>query len=122
MLMETNLDKSFLSGEEICKIIETCAKAGVVTLKCGPLELSYAPALNKSPNADSPASEPTNSVSNPENIIQVQINAEKEALEDEEIRTREAQILELGITDPLKYEELLAQGELSEAEELDQDD
>lgn len=106
-----NTRKDFLSGEEVCKIIETCAKNKVYSLKCGPLELSFSPAKELS------APGPTIPASNPEKIIQEQQEEQKKAIEEEELDTREDQIADLLLTDPAKAEELMEQGELEPADE-----
>lgn len=110
-------EKNFLSGAEICTIMETCAKNGVYTLKCGPLELTF----HKPPESPKTAPEPTNSVTNPQDIIEVMKKTEQSSLEKEEILTREEQIAELMLTDPAKAEELMEQGELVADSEENED-
>lgn len=105
------MDKTFISGAEICKIIESCAKKGVLELKYGPLHLKFAGKTQES-TARGPKI-PTESA--PENIIQAQNKEQEEALFREELKTRDEQIAELIVTDPLLAEELMAEGELEES-------
>lgn len=94
-----------LSGTEICKIIEACARRKVAKLEFGPLKLEFQPPVeHRPPLAPGPASP----VLEPENVIrEKQAQEHERALEAEEIRTREEQIAELQITDPLAAEELM---------------
>jgi hypothetical protein len=98
-----------LDYQNVCLIIESCAKNGVYLFKLGDLEVH----LGVKPSAPGPAI----LESHPEKIIQEQIKQEKEAIEDEEIRTKESQIEELLITDPFKAEELILQGDLVPGED-----
>lgn len=110
-----------LSAEEVCLILRTSAKAGVAELKFADLHVRFGrpaeqvvvmdPQGNLStypyvPQAPAPRSGKALS----EEQHQKQ-NAE--ALEQEELRTRDQQLAEALVTDPLKYEELLQSGELT---------
>lgn len=100
----------FLSGEEICKIIEVCSKRGVSQLKLGPLSLdfqAFQPTRQK-PVAPGPAIPD----SAPEAVLQEQKAIETQALEREEILTREEQVAELLLTDPAEAERLMELGDL----------
>jgi hypothetical protein len=105
----------FLSGDEICKIIEVCSKRGVSQLKLGPLSLdfqAFQPTRQK-PVAPGPAIPD----SAPEEVTREQQAIEKLALEKEEILTREGQIAELLLTDPAEAERLMEIGDLVPAQE-----
>lgn len=107
--------RGFPSGEDVCKIIRTCAESGVLHFKLGPLEFSrvHAGTPPLAPGPTMPGTTP------PEHILQEQTKAEKDELALEEIRTREEQLVELQITDPLRFEELLERGELELSSEPD---
>lgn len=102
-----------LSGSEICKIINACAKKGVSKLQLGPLLVEFG--QQNQTSAPSPVK-----LAFPENVIQEQEKESKNALEAEEINLREQQIAELQLTDPLKFEEMLESGQLEPGG--DQDD
>lgn len=99
----------FLSGEEICKILDSAAKSGVAVLKYGSLEMHFAPLAGA--RYTYPAPGPASPVTEPGNVIQEQAKEEEHALATEEIRTREEQFSELLVTDPLKYEQMLENGD-----------
>jgi len=105
----TKRTESFLSGKEICTIIEICAKKGVGEFTYGPLSFNFNG--NKAPQ---PA---RNGNLSSENVILEQKTIEKDALFSEEMQTKEEKIAELTITDPLLAEELMAEGELEEVSE-----
>lgn len=110
----TKTTENFLSGKEICTIIEICAKKGVGEFTYGPLSFNFGntkapqPARNGNPSS--------------ENVILEQKIIEKDALLSEELQTKEEKIAELTISDPLLAEELMAEGELEEASEEDLED
>lgn len=118
------MDKSFISSEEVCKILDACAKKGVIELKFGPLEVRFQPKAQSHPKKAPGPIIPAHP--EPENILQEQREAEKAELLREEIRTKEDEVDELVLTDPLKYEELIESGELSPSdfneEPMDGDD
>lgn len=108
------VEKNFLSGKEICTIIETCAKKGVEEFAYGPLSFNFS-----AKTASQPARSGTSS---PEHVLQEQINIEKDVLLSEELQTKEEQIAELMISNPLLAEELMAEGELeANSEEVSED-
>ncbi len=119
----TITEQSFPNAEDICKIVVACKGAGVSTLKCGPLEVSFAglnPAaepLPLSPHISGPAPTPAGQV--PEQIIQAQQQAEIASHIEQEIETREMQVAELMVTNPLLAEQLMEQEELEPAGEFD---
>lgn len=103
----------FLSGEELCRLIDTCAKKGVVELKYGPLHVSFGLKQAKATPG------PTIPAPSPQYIQVEQDKAHAEAIEHEEIVTREEQIAELLITDPLGAEEMLVRGQLEPEDKVE---
>lgn len=108
----TGKSKDFISCEEVCKIIEVAAKRGVAELKFGVLELKFGPALSK-PTAPGPTIPAFRS----ENVLQEQQIEHEKAILSEEIRTREEQVAELMISDPLAAEEMMLQEEVERVAE-----
>ena len=49
MSATNSTDEKMLQVQEICQIIKACADAGVTSLKCGPLELSFGKQTEKIP-------------------------------------------------------------------------
>lgn len=106
-------EKNFLSGDEICSIIEVCAKRGVGEFVYGPLSFNFGTKKDTQPAR--------NGAQLPENVIQEQQKIEETTLLSEELRTKEEQIAELLITDPLYAEELIVSGELDQVSEEDEE-
>lgn len=95
--------------EEVCRILEVSARSGVRLLKLADLHVEFGEVPEPvSPGALAPA--PDGAEPNHERIS-------KEGLEAEELRTREDQIAELVLTDPLAAEEMIRLGELDDDEE-----
>ena len=112
--------ENLLSGDEICKIIEACAKRKVAELEFGALKLKFGPFTAQ---RTTPAPGPAIPAPVPENILQEQTKAQEEALLVEEIKTREEQIAELIITNPLAAEELMqSEDYVGKAQEEPDDD
>lgn len=111
-------DKNFLSGDEVCKIIESASKARVTKLKFGDLEVFFTPGgLEPADLGPGPAL--------PGALAQISVEQAKEqeaAILKEEILTREDQMAELWLTDPAEAERLLELGELAPAPEPEVDD
>lgn len=108
-----------LAPEEICAIIEACAKNGVATLKFGDLEIQRGPPATRSENPEAPASlAPTAHSNIPVAEMTDQQHEQQNAnnLVSEELATREAQIAELLVTDPVAAEKLILEGELEDAD------
>lgn len=101
------MDKSFISVEDLCKILESCSKMGVAVLKFRDLEVSFT-----SPQSIGPSGQKLPEIT--ENVIREQNQSEKSSVFEDEMDLREQQIAELLITDPLRAEELMAQGDLKE--------
>ena len=98
----------FVSVEDLSKLIETCAKSGVSEFAFGELKIQF---------GRTPAPGPAIPDQAPENVILEQKQVEESALLKEEILTKEEQIAELLISDPLSAEELMAEGVLEEDSE-----
>jgi hypothetical protein len=92
----------------------------VLELKFGALEARFGVALP--PQSTEHGSAPTLAEKVPEKTIQAQQQAEALSHEEQEIRLREDQIAELLLTDPLKAEELMENGELMPTGDADGED
>lgn len=110
-----------LAPEEICAIIDACAKNGVATLKFGDLEIQRGPTAQLSENPEPPGSiAPT---AHPLNVPVAEMTEKQHAEQNErallenENALREEQIAELLITDPLAAEKLIAMGELQDVDD-----
>lgn len=119
--MVTPMDKfSPLNADDICRIIEASAKAGVFELSVDDLHLKFGP--NPAPRAQihEPAT-PSESPSLPRTAIP---EPDHEKLTEESIE-REAEIRkqlvydELLITNPYEAEMMRARGEITDAEQSD---
>lgn len=109
--------ENFPKAEELCKIIATCRRAGVSSFKLGALEIVFSPASTKIEPAtalpqESIGAAPTPAAEVPEETIRAQTKIEESSIEEQGIQTREEQIAELLITDPLKAEEMMMEGDL----------
>lgn len=102
----TPLAKTGLSGEDLCKIIETCAKKGVSSVKIGDVEVVF---QAKVPTATGPENKPI--ILTPKVMQEFEAYQQK-AIDTREVLTREQQISELMLTDPLAAEELMQNGDL----------
>jgi hypothetical protein len=96
--------KKSLTVEDICAILGSCDKNGVAALKFGDLQVEF---FDKQPETS------VAHTSAPE-IAAEQSKIHNSALVEEEIRTREQQLEELFLTDPLEAERLLAKGDLED--------
>lgn len=109
-----------LAPGEICAIIEACAKNGVALLKFGNLEIQRGPTAQLSENSEAPASlappAPLQNIPVAEMTDKQHTEQNEKALLQEEFNTREEQIAELLITDPLAAEKLIALGDLEDAD------
>jgi hypothetical protein len=103
-----------LSPEEVCRILKVCGETNVLELKFGDLAVVFGASAKNSP-------EPVISPSTVAEITAVQrVQAEKSLLRDE-IAMKEQELAEMAIESPLKYEELLMQGELNESSDTETD-
>lgn len=99
--------KNDLQSQDICSIIDTCAKNKVTALKYGGLEISFLaetviPKTVLSNPPDNDISEEQHVQNNTESFLK------------EEVMTREEQLALLLIEDPVRYEQMLEDGELEE--------
>lgn len=83
------------SAEELISIIKTCSKAGISTLKVGEMELKFAQSSSVLPQET--VEIPHNSVQNPSEIDP-----------EDEILLKEQRQMEMLLSNPEGYEELLA--------------
>lgn len=116
------MEQTFPNAEDICKIVATCRRAGVLRLRMGSLEVDFLPAVvpAKSPPPQpqvSPGAAPTPAAEIQGKPTQEQEQAEQASIEEQGIQTRELQIAELLITDPLKAEEMMEEGDLTQTGE-----
>lgn len=95
------------SPEGIRVILEACEATGVSELRLGELHVRFG--SHTEPTQDAASLHPAKATAEPNHD---QIN--QETLERDELLLREAQIEELLITDPLRAEELMNQGELKD--------
>lgn len=96
-----------LTALEVCSILKSCRELGVAELEFGALYVTFVPRPDK---VEVFSTIPTLSA---REIAETQAKLAKKSLELDEMRLRDEQLGELVITDPLKYEELLRNGELS---------
>lgn len=102
----------YLSGEDICRIISICAEKGVVEFQHGCTKFSFSGKQTPGPGPTLPGDS--------ENVIREQTEIEKKQLLKEEVKTKEEQIAELFLMDPLLAEQLMEEGELiAEASDTD---
>ncbi len=111
----TKADKTALSVDEICRIIELCGRTGVAELKFGGLQVRLVhtvPFLR--PEEPAPETVPTSA---PDTAISAQV--EKDALVEAELELREDQLHRLAIEDPVEYERMKLSGDIVDAEDED---
>ncbi len=119
------LRKSVLKADEVCGIILHSGKANVSELTFGDLHVRFgAPKSERQPEELSLVgqSQPTVPTSS-ETILSDEEAARitKDTLEIQELLTREQQMAELQLTDPVEYERQLAAGELEDAPRATED-
>jgi len=119
--MATNV-KNGLDSKQVCDIIESCAKSRVVKLKFGDLEIEFAQCGSNQPSilegmTNPQETAPTNSKT-PEAAISDQQHEDrnKEALESDELNLRDDQMAELLLVNPVAHEEMVASGDLEDAD------
>ncbi len=107
-----------LSSRDVCEILSACAANKVSVLKFGDLYVRFGPSAEELATTaiveaqEHAANSKTNSDKEISESDHERIN--REGLEVEELRTREQQLAELQITDPLAAEEMLMNEELEE--------
>ena len=103
MSATNSTDEKMLQVQEICQIIKACADAGVTSLKCGPLELSFGKQTEKIPE-EKPA------------VTEITDNERKQIKEDsltqDDVALRTDQIAMMLVENPSKAKELIASGDL----------
>jgi hypothetical protein len=117
-----------LSREEVCSILETSAKIGVLELKFGDLHATFGRPARQEDGRGPLAPYPF--VQQPHAPPSVTALTEKEhqeqnstALEADEVRLREEQLARALVEDPVAYERLLRDGELTDGiHDVDDDD
>lgn len=105
MAKNSGIDKNPLSADDICKILESSARAGVVTLKVRGLEASFHGGYKQ--GAATPYAEES-----PRHEA-VSLDAIQR---DQELLVRE-KVANLIVEDPVEYEKLLLDGELTDEQE-----
>lgn len=115
--------KKELASTDIVRIIKTCARHRVVTLKFGDLDLSFNPQVKttrqRSTENVEPLSQRDPHVKPPVTEIteQEQRTIASESLRLDELALRKQQFSELLITDPAAAEQMLADGELDDVDD-----
>lgn len=108
--------ENFPKADEICKIIATCRRCGVLKLEMGSIRVIFSGGVAREarlPTEQVPqAASPTPEAQVPGQTIQAQQKLEEESHEEQAVLLREQQIAEMIIEDPLRAEELMEQGEL----------
>lgn len=117
------MQENFPKAEEICKIIATCRRAGVSSLKFGPLEVVFgarsAPVPAVLPQDAIQVAVPTPAAQDQGKPTPAQEQIEAESIEEQGLREREQRISELLIADPLLAEEMMELGDLKDGESED---
>jgi len=95
-----------INCKEVCAIIKICSESGVRELSFGGLKVSFGRHANEVLALD-------NTYAAPQAIHEAQaIEASQKAIEQEELSTKEEQLSQMMIEDPLEYEAMVARGEL----------
>lgn len=98
-----------LTSKDICNIIKQCSYSGVTHFNFGDLQISFKQSqLKAEENSITPGTE----------ILGDELSqAEETATIQNEVQTREEQLEEMLLTDPLQFEELIRNGELEDDSE-----
>ena len=105
-----------MTAQEVCLILESCAKTGVAVLKFGNLEVTWSHPASFLAQTDPPALAPATEIA----VVPNHTELNTQAREDNEIRMREDQLAMALIENPMLYEELLANQQLEdEDDEID---
>jgi DNA-binding transcriptional MerR regulator len=94
------------SVEEIKAILESCRDTGVARLRIGNFSVSF---LTATPKASQPAAPPTPEQNEAFNVT------ERENLADLEERLKQDYLMNLRLSDPEEYEDLINRQELTDA-------
>lgn len=119
---------------DVCSIIEVCGKAKVTLLKFGDLQVEFGPQAPSPPplmhevspwtpyipqaRALASASPSTPATE----IADTQAKEAEKALAQDELAVRKDQLSQLGIENPVAYEEMINNGELDEDDDLGEED
>lgn len=106
----TKCEKKHLSISNICNIIKSCRKSGVLFFKFGELELSF----EKNYTSTSPEQKICE-----RNNTKILEKEENETLFQKEADLKETQLAEMLINDPVQYEKLIEQGDVKDARSND---
>lgn len=106
-----------LSTNDVCQIIEASAKAGVTELKFGGLHVRFGKTVEQKElgASPSPVQHAPQSYSVADLTEEQHQTQSRQSLEDEEIKTREERLARLLVEDPMAYEQMLRDGELTDA-------
>lgn len=107
----------FPNDDAVCKILEACARFGVVRIEMPGLKADLA--LQVGFQHATQGAGPTIPPLLAEETIRAQEKAEAASLESQELAAKEQRIAELLLTDPLAAEELLMEGALTPDEDAD---
>lgn len=103
--------KEILNIDNICALIRTCGEVGVKEVSFGRLHVVFG-----RKDQDTQASSPNL----PDKALSEQSQSiEQRAFEQDEISTKDDQLAELVITDPLEYERLVASGDLENGDQAE---
>ena len=111
------MGEGFPNGEDICNILDACARNGVTRIKLEGFEAELVVSIPHIERIVEP--QPTSAEEVRGNTIQAQQVVENQSLEEQELALKEEQIAEMLIVDPLRAEELMAMGELEPTGVLD---
>jgi len=106
--MEKASNKTDLSTQSVCSIIETCARYNVAKLQFRDLMLEF----GQKPEQPPPGRTTATTVA--DMTEQEHQEQTKQALAEDELSLREQQLEELKITDPAEYERQIRDGELED--------
>lgn len=107
-------EKITFSAKDLCVIIDACKQGGVRELAVGGLMLKFSSLVTLQPKANDGLVGPD--LRDADHVAQ-----SKEALEIDELLTKEEQLAQLMIEDPVEYERQIVAGELEETVEDDGD-
>jgi hypothetical protein len=91
-----------LTAPDVCLIIKECKDAGLAEFHWGDLQIIFWAKVQQIPT-------PTHV---PEAILERQAKIEQEDISDQELLTREEQLMRLQVENPVEYERMLSSGDL----------
>lgn len=115
----TAIDKLGLSSDDVCAIIKASGDSGVTSLKFGYLQIEFGKPIEQTrvdlvQSAPTPPSNPDTEISDDARVMR-----DKAELVVDELKTRDDQVAQMLIEDPLRAEQLLLDGELEDDDESD---